>query len=296
MRNGPRMVLHAPRSTEGSKASPHSSSKPISVLQLVETGILNHEWLTWNLSTDQLEKLDATLANENGRSDERRATTFLTLLTGETEKTVVAQFCGAAGIAYRPSYRLISGSNFNAAPFQPKRTRREQRSIDFVVVDIADSDGNYMDDGALHEPVIAVEAKFSAMVNGRYGYCPDLPALDYSNQIICYPHGCVNERVSVERGVKFVWLGLPLKGNKAGPLWGRRGLVESDSGATLTAAYARQQSSNELWAPLEWGTLYAALERQLVSEHGTLTSEAVLRAAGADPDRRRVSTEATPLG
>ena len=85
-------------------------------------------------------------------------------------------------------------------------------------------------------PDVAVEFKGSAKVNGRYGYCPDdVTGLNYSNQPICYAHGCwanltdADNRRDFAR-MRFVWIGPDVQvGSQNGP-WGTAGLSERDRG------------------------------------------------------------------
>lgn len=187
-------------------------------------------------------------------------TRFMAGLDGKIEQLVIEEFCAKASASYMRSLRLISGVEFRRE--SPGSDAR--RAIDLVVIDTAEE----------RKSTIAVEAKFDALVNGRFAYYREAPG-EYSNQVICYTHGCTNARL--DASVKFLWLGLGL--GKDGSPWGRKGVNEDDA-SHLAHALAEQEKARPLWHPIAWTQLWTSVA-SVCSEYEEVVGEALLRALGA---------------
>ncbi|QOD05874.1 hypothetical protein [Pseudarthrobacter sp. BIM B-2242] len=208
---------------------------------------------------------------------ESQVTTFMTMFTGSLEQAVVRFFCTAAGAAFTTELQIISGGEFRS-----DSTMSTRRTIDLVVVGRNDDKDPVA--GGLHwHPVAAVEAKYGAWVNAGNGYCGFVGEEDrhqdghlpYSNQVICYLHGCIDGRLSLDEKVKFIWLG---EGKRAveglGP-WGLKGLHPGDAARIpgYAEAYPKQQAAIESWTPVTWGELGEAITRAV----GGPEAEAIVR-------------------
>jgi len=265
-----------------------------SARELMNLGLLHSEWFSYSHTTAQVARLDAVLGTPGAHSSERIATDLMTGFGNELEQVLVRKFCEAVEISPLDTYRLISGSQFN----RNTRTNRApgwssgSRSIDFVIVDNAGGTGQLAEDSSGHTPVMAIEAKFDAYVNGKIGYCTIHEG--YSNQVICYPRGCMNSELVAPR-VKFLWLGLPLKSDTKGPMWAARAITEADLQrstysdefkALATIGLGEQRASEASWAELGWPTIWNGVlgflrDRDIAAE----VAESVLRALGATPAR-----------
>lgn len=151
---------------------------------------------------------------------EPQSTAFLTMFDGPLESAVIKLLCRRANIPYTADLRLLSGRDFRW-----DSDAKDRRTIDFVVARWV-GEGPPQKGSQGWELVIAVEAKYDAAVNGGHGYCKKHPGR-YSNQIICYLHGCVDGRLSRRKGVIFLWLGNAPKIPDAAP-WGRKAVHEGD--------------------------------------------------------------------
>lgn len=201
---------------------------------------------------------------------EPQSTTFLTMFDGPLEKAVIEVLCRRAGVVYTADLRLLSGKDFRW-----DSAAKDRRTIDFVVA-------RWVGEGAPQkgsqgwELVIAVEAKYGAAVNGGHGYCKKHPRR-YSNQIICYLHGCVDGRLSRRKGVAFLWLGYAPKSPEAAP-WERKAIHEGDfKWAGLEKAFRRQERARKHWQGVTWAELGQAITAALESEGLSSEAEAIVR-------------------
>ena len=123
---------------------------------------------------------------------------------------------------------------------------------------------------------VVVEVKGMADVNSDYGYCLDDDTQDaYSNQAICYPHGCwvnLKDRANAFdfRAARFVWIG-PDKYIDHPEGRGVQGLgrggpraYDSGRGTPIDPAIELQRQAKALWAGLE----LSMVERTLRSVGG----------------------------
>ncbi|MHA7191131.1 hypothetical protein ACX80N_12665 [Arthrobacter sp. MDT2-16] len=208
------------------------------------------------------EALDALLAGV-GKPLEEQVTYFLSCTDGALERVCIEYLLEAAGVQQDPArLRLISGKQFNA-----ETGAADGRSIDLVVRRKAD-DGSSV-------PVIGVEAKYGAWVNGALGYCPDRPG-EYSNQAICYLHGCISEMHSTEH-MAFLWIGHEATQTVEFP-WGRKGFTEKD-GATerFASVYIEQVAVAGIWHRATWEGLAAAIESKIGGPEGSAIARFLLR-------------------
>lgn len=227
------------------------------------------------------ERFDEILAGQNGQAVESQVTTFITMFGGRLEQAAIAYLCAAAELDLTPDelakLQLISGGEFRA-----DAESATLRTIDIMVV--GRNDHLPADTGRLHfRPLVGVEGKYGAWVNGGNGFCahpahqtpgPD-GRLPYSNQAICYPHGCIDERLDAEKGVKFVWLseGRP-DPDGVGP-WGRKGLHPGDAGKIhgFEEAFKLQKEAMDIWKPATWAGLAEAVRAEI----GGPEAEAIAR-------------------
>jgi hypothetical protein len=232
----------------------------MSIESLVARGLLNREGAD-QLSGRQRARLDAILLAGGPQPRETEVTRFLNLADGVFAQALIAIFCQTGLVTPEPGMQIMSGTDFKRGAVG---ARIDRRSLDIIVFKwIGESD---ILDGSTkmrRQAVVAIEAKFTANVNARDGYCPDSPD-SYSNQIICYVHGCMHP--PFDSGVKFVWLGLPL--NTGGPLWGRKGINQSTlvNWPELASVLAEQEEAEKQWKMLEWPELYRSLDRSFTSE------------------------------
>jgi hypothetical protein len=226
-------------------------------------------------------RFNEILNGRNGSAVESQVTTFITMFGGPLEQAAIAYLCAAAELELTPEelsrLQLISGGEFRADAEMATR-----RTIDIVVVDR--NDDQPADAGRHHfRPVVGVEGKYGAWVNGGNGFCAHPKAqerhedghLPYSNQAICYPHGCIDERLNAGEGVAFVWLseGRP-DPDGVGP-WGRKGLHPGDAGKIpgFEEAYDLQKEAMGIWQPATWSGLAEAIRAEI----GGPEAEAIAR-------------------
>lgn len=227
----------------------------------------------------QRSTLDGVLAGTVSPS-EPMVTGFMCNLGGEIEQSLIRLLCSETTVTPRTTFRIISGTDYN------QRTgNRDRRSIDLVIIDTAAGDAAQL----------IVEAKFTAQINGRLGYCP-LPqnAGRYSNQFVCYAHGCIHPTFgdAQDGGVPRVWLG-PARGDGLMP-WRGGGVSVADRSDRDFAYFVRAvDATAPSWIPLTWNVVWDHLEGALI----TLASEqrlssgvasSVMRALGAPRARPRV--------
>jgi hypothetical protein len=195
---------------------------------------------------------------------------FLTMSDGLLEQTVLGVLCDAAGIQDHEGLRLLSGTEF-----RHDSEVTDRRSIDMVVASKLHEDQAAR--GSLAwQPIAGVEAKYDAWVNGGRGYCKKFPDT-YSNQAICYLHGCIDARLDTKKGVKFIWLSNAPKNPEHGP-WDRKGIHEGDfEWAGLEEAYANQTEAKDKWSAVTWAGLGNAITATLSAEGYAAEAEALVR-------------------
>jgi hypothetical protein len=155
------------------------------------------------------EDLNGYLDGSVRHAKETYLTYFMAAFGGPLEKDVIDFLCGVAGVEPAPGMRLVSGDEF---------TEPGKLTIDLVIATWS---------GDRWVPHVAVEAKFNAAVNGHRSYCRFIEkGTAYSNQAICYLHGCLHKDLH-EDTVRFVWLGKPNRRPALGR-WGVKGLHERD--------------------------------------------------------------------
>jgi hypothetical protein len=174
---------------------------------------------------------------------------LLSFLDGMAEAAFIRVLCDRAGVGYEPAFRVISGREFRRDTQGVNR-----REVDLVVVDTG---------APGRKPVIAVEAKFDASVNGGRTYCAAPEHASYSNQIICYPHGCVHPDLAAPT-VRFVWLGL---GRDSGRPMSRFPGAITDRDTDLPAERALQDRAETQWTRASWEDVWEAVGAA-VTEHG----------------------------
>jgi hypothetical protein len=119
---------------------------------------------------------------------------------GQAEATVTATLCAIGGPVGHALANIIlvntgQPGNSNAEMIEPReyKDRHDRRSPD---VGVYDATSNRL--------MLVGECKRDAHINGRLGYCP-LDPDGYSNQVICYQHGCW-ALPDVLDGAGFLWL------------------------------------------------------------------------------------------
>jgi hypothetical protein len=121
---------------------------------------------------------------------------------GQAETGVTAALCatgGPVGHKLAGIFLGISGqpANPNAEMIDPSEYAvRQDRRLHYPDAGVRDS--------ATNRPLLLVECKRDAHINGYPGYClcdPDV----YSNQVICYPHGCWTSPGTLDR-TGFLWV------------------------------------------------------------------------------------------
>ena len=245
--------------------------KTITVENLIVDGLL-HE-ATSNKYQHKFPRINEILGGS--RATEAEVTTFLTMSDGLFERAVIGMLCDAAGIQDRTSLRLLSGTEFRL-----DSEITDRRSIDMVIASRI-QEGQASRGSLAWHPIAGVEAKYDAWVNGAHGYCNQFPDT-YSNQAICYLHGCIDERLDIAKGVKFIWLSNAPKHPEYGP-WDRKGIHEGDFGvAGLEEAYAKQAEAKDKWTAVTWEGLGDAVLTALSAEGYTAEAEAIVRLLRAD--------------
>lgn len=119
---------------------------------------------------------------------------------GQAEAAVSATLCAVDGPVGRALANIIlekagQPASSDAEMIEPREYagRRDGRSPDVGVRD-----------AAANQLLLVGECKRDAHINGGLGYCPRDPG-EYSNQVICYPHGCW-ALPGVLAGTGFLWL------------------------------------------------------------------------------------------
>lgn len=240
----------------------------ITIESLIEAGLLHRA--TCEGQSHRMPGLNLILGGKPGR--ETDSTRLLTLTDGLLETAVIGFFCDIAGIPVedRAGLRVISGFEFRF-----DSGVKDRRSIDLVI-----ARRSQISTGTRGEQVwtavIAIEAKYGAAVNDGHAYCKKVPEQPrYSNQVICYSHGCIDERLG--GAVKFIWLANPVDAelhDKYGP-WADKGINERDlKWEVMNAAYPAQQGAMEVWKSASWEGLGQAIS-------GALTDQGFAEEAGA---------------
>lgn len=212
------------------------------------------------------------LLRGEGVATEAQVTTFMTMFGGVLEDAVVDYLCEAAGVEDRDGLQLVSGLEFRFDSKAPNK-----RAID-LVIGRRDPDAPMTKGAWAWTPVVAVEAKFGAAVNGGHGYCPE-DAGGYSNQAICYAvHTCVDKRLNGD--VAYVWLGNPVHEELLalyGP-WGRKGIHHGDFDyPALKTAFDDQELAKQTWKCATWQGLGSAITAVLTQEGFSAEADAIVR-------------------
>lgn len=235
----------------------------ITVEHLINQGLLHAE--TAEKHRHRWARFDEILAGARGTEPD--STTLITMSDGPLEQTMVDAMCDAAGIQVeeRKGIRLLSGGEFRI-----DSKAEDRRTIDIV--------GARKKDGAATieawHPIFATEAKYDAWVNGGHGYCK-AEKETYSNQAICYLHGCIDGRLDDD--VKFIWLGNTIANPDLGP-WGRKAINPEDfAWAGLEAAHKLQEIARERWDAMTWAALGAAITKALTAEGLAAEAAAIVR-------------------
>ncbi|MBG0738654.1 hypothetical protein IV500_04365 [Paeniglutamicibacter antarcticus] len=247
-----------------------TSAPKITVEHLIKKGLLHPD--AANKHRGKHERFNRILRSEGRVATEAQVTGFMTMFGGDLEDAVIGYLCTAAGVEDRDRLQIVSGLEFRFDSEAPNK-----RSID-LVIGRRDEDAPTTKGAKSWTPVVAVEAKFGAMVNGGHGYCPD-DALGYSNQAICYAlHTCVDDRL--DGTVKYVWLGNPVDAEMLalyGP-WGRKGIHRGDFDyQTVKDAFDDQELAKDKWKPATWPALGAAITTALNAQGLAAEAEAIVR-------------------
>jgi hypothetical protein len=247
----------------------------ITIQHLVSQGLLHPD--AAHKRRSKHDRFNQILSGQGKNALESQVTTFMTMFSGALEQAVIRFFCSAAGATFSEDLQIIAGGEF-----RDDSTKATLRTIDLVVVD-RNKDGQPGSGGLRWKPVVAVEAKYGAWVNGGNGFCgfttkddrDEHGHLPYSNQAICYLHGCIDGRLDVKNGVRYVWLGEGRTDTEGLGPWGRKGLHPGDAGKIpgYEAAYKAQGEAIKSWAPVTW----VELGKAITEEVGGPEAEAIVR-------------------
>ena len=222
---------------------------PVTYQKLVDDGLLS-EFVTGRYGPwRNLEGLNSRLAGKS-KTLENHATTLLTCLDGDLEQAVIRALCAGVGADYSNGLRLISGRQFNH-----DTNLDTHLSIDIVIASTVDAMGNICSDKE-RRAVVAIEAKFSAAINAEWGYC-ELEPDGYSNQLICYTHGCQFE--SFDEKTVYAWLAVP----KNGVFTFRGAITERYTDPRIQAALPKQQEAMSKWKTVSWSLVYDTILAEL---------------------------------
>lgn len=233
--------------------------------ELADRGLLSTPWLSqepaWRV------KAARHLAGDPGRWTEPDVSKFMSLADGDLERALLKGLCAAAGVKFQPTYRLMSGERF--AGFVPSE-REGTRAIDLVIADSRD-------DQVTWAPVVAIEIKFDAKVNGDEGYChsPEHENV-YSNQIICYPRGCVHHALRADK-VPFLWVG---PGNYGSVMNANAAINQRDlhrRPELFGVAFREQEDASKHWRVASWAEVMEPVMDEL-APYGPRILKAVERA------------------
>lgn len=213
--------------------------------RLVDKGLLFdgvHRW-----GTARQEKYESLLSDTGRRAIEPQVTTLMSVFAGALEASTIRFFCKKTGRDYHNRMQVIPGNDFARHTKQKSR-----RQLDLVI-----TDSETVDSLERWTPEIVIEAKYGGDVNGDFGFCPK-DTVAYSNQITCYPDGCINESVDHRKGVGFVWLGLEQRRPDLGP-WGTAGPHQRWADRQADPRYAHalkhQNAIAHVWKGATWSEL-----------------------------------------
>jgi hypothetical protein len=245
--------------------------------EFVERGLLSSSWLL--VEPKWKPRANRHLAGEAGQWIETDVNNFMSLATGALERALLAVLCGAAGVGYQPTYRLMSGRMF--ADRVPSG-RKGNRAIDLVIADTQDGQTTW-------EPIVAIEIKFQAKVNGHETYCTNNPDHTniYSNQIICYPKGCVHRALRAD-SVAFLWISPGGHSSVANAYFAidERDLVKDPE--LFRAAFQAQKEASKLWKVTSWAHVIESVTEEL-APYGPRIVTAVERAFTTEPTPSNMS-------
>ncbi|MFI8977268.1 hypothetical protein ACIGO9_30605 [Nocardia asteroides] len=193
-------------------------------------------------TTKRWERIDRALRREwhsDGNIAEHDITALLSALNPPFESAVIQLLCRATGRPYSPDMRVYTMKVF----LETTSSALDTRVPDFLV-------GRDHNDVVV--PDIIVELKGNAWTNGGWKYCPRYGEDVYSNQVLCYLHGCWT---SVDlRDVDFCWVGR--RGIIDNPShefpWGNSAVNERDGSLNhgMRIAYRRHRIAALRWRPL----------------------------------------------
>jgi hypothetical protein len=245
--------------------------------EFVERGLLSSSWLL--VEPKWKRRANRHLAGEPGQWVETDVNNFMSLAAGALERALLVVLCSAAGVGYQPTYRLMSGRMF--ADRVPSG-RKGNRAIDLVIADT-------QDDQTTWEPIVAIEIKFQAKVNGHETYCTNNPDHTniYSNQIICYPKGCVHRALRADR-VRFLWISPGEHNSVANAYFAidERDLTKNPE--LFGAAFKEQEEASKLWHVASWAHVIKSVTEEL-APYGPRIVTAVERAFTTEPEPRDMS-------
>lgn len=214
--------------------------------RLVAGGMLHNDNVR-RLRRTSRERYDEIFAGDR-RAIESQVTALMSMFAGDLEASTIKFFCTKTGRVYHDRMQIVPGHDFARNTGQKSRRR-----FDLVITDSAEVDGV-----GVWSAEIVIEAKFGGDVNAALGFCPNDP-VNYSNQIICYPDGCINQKVDHRSGVSFVWLGDAPKRPDLGP-WGTAGMHQGyvdlhDGDEDYAQALRRQDEIAHIWVGATWAEL-----------------------------------------
>lgn len=137
----------------------------------------------------------------SGRPQEHDITAMMCALQGPAGDAAIEFLLTRAGIPMADHsigrYEFRSGGDLDGVRDDPETGKPRARIIPDVFVSFVPNDGP-------SRLVVAVEVKKDADVN--YIDCPAGVHTSYSNQVICYPHGCWLPPHAATVDIRYVWL------------------------------------------------------------------------------------------
>lgn len=188
-------------------------------------------------------------------------TAMLCALDGPAERALVDHLLQVSGLP--PADR----SRYLYQVIEPTEVRKNRRRLasgrpSGINPDIVIQRRNH-DSNADIELVVAAEVKRGASVNGGAHYCPSGVHADYSNQVVCYVHGCwLSEESPSRNTIRYVWIA-PAAHLAPGifPKSALNGTQrQRDRWGATSAAFNRQTAALELWRTSSLEALADALE------------------------------------
>ncbi len=196
-------------------------------------------------SEDRFRRLEEALASGAGKLTERMVTDLIAAAVGSLGRSLIDIFLDAAeqSASAAKTLTLVTGENFRdqfpgQCPHVPDIVVCEEDTL---------------------APVVVIEGKGGAMVNGGSDYCLLRPGA-YSNQVIAYVQGCWTS--TSLKGVSFLWIGPgAVVSHRYGP-WGDRGIRPNDHldyPLVDDQAWNLQETARRRWKGLAWEDLVGRL-------------------------------------